>query len=83
MKKEIEPQYFCDVCGKQIGDEELSLVDQTVLTRFVTEQEEGRKCKPYWFPVSLDLCEGCALKAFGIDGSGAQGYNRYSIRSES
>lgn len=76
MKKVIE-QHFCDVCGKQA---EVKSLNYPVI--FHTEQTEGRSVEPYIAQTKIDMCQDCIQKALMLDGYGAQGYNRYSVREQ-
>jgi len=75
MKKEIT---FCDICKK-----ECQVKTEEVQTIFLTEQTEGRGCKPYFSTFKLDICEDCEnrrLKGNAVYGSGAQGYNAFTFK---
>lgn len=74
-KKTIE-QYFCDICGKQAD-----VINVNYPVIFHTEQDEGRSVKPYISQEKLDMCQECLLKTLAIDGSGAQGANKYTLRN--
>ena len=75
MKKTVE-HYFCDICGK-----ETTVIPVSYPVIFHTEQTEGRSVDPYIDQTKLDICEECAEKAFKIHAIGAQGYNKYEIRT--
>lgn len=53
---------------------------------FLTEQDEGRPCKPYFSNETILFCNKCYdkfLKKYPITGIGAQGYNSYKFVEES
>lgn len=68
----------CDVCG---SEKDVIPFDDHVM--FLTEQTEGRTCKPYLEKHRLDLCSCCIDKLMNerkrITARGAQGFNEYSI----
>lgn len=74
MKK---TEYFCDV---HICSNKAILKEHPTQVIFITEQTEGRACKPYFSNEKLDLCDRCAkimLKGFYLHAEGAQGHNTY------
>ena len=73
MKRTIT-QTYCDICKK-----ELPITSVTYPVFFVTEQTEGRPCKPYISNVNIDMCEKCKRAALMIKAIGAQGVNQYTI----
>lgn len=77
MKKEI---ISCDIQGEHNGKIS-SYKNMTVV--FVTEQNEGRTCEPYFDKVDIDICEdhlGNLLQnRVMITAEGAMGYNKYFI----
>lgn len=68
--------YVCDICGA--GFSEQRSVDVPVL--WVTEQDEGRSCDPYYGVETLDLCEACADRVHVVEARGAMGCNTYRFR---
>ena len=71
-------QTFCDVCKEEKIIENLHI--QTI---FITEQTEGRNCKPYLNNDHIDICKECldkVLKGNYLWGHGAQGHNHYSFK---
>lgn len=74
---------ICDVCKgvpRTVGN---TAAPKQVTVTMVTEQNEGRPCKPYKESKNLDLCGSCSKKikhGAYIQGSGAMGYNSYSLK---
>lgn len=69
----------CDLCKKNVTNEK-QLKTLKVPVKFLTEQTEGRSCKPYFTFPQMDLCVECLEKITMVLGQGAQGYNEYRIR---
>ena len=70
----------CDI--KDCGNEK-NVVNITMKVVFVTEQTEGRSCKPHLCDETFDICKECLNKV--LDGKmifayGAQGYNTYYFK---
>ena len=64
----------CDLCGKQASTE---TIKYPVI--FISDQTEGRSCKPYIDYQNLDLCAECKAATCAITAYGAQGLNTYSL----
>jgi hypothetical protein len=68
----------CDLC-----QEPAKFLQQPVPVAFLTEQTEGRPCKPYLTTTAIDLCDGCLQRivdSYPLTAYGAQGYNTYEWR---
>lgn len=55
---------------------------ETLTVKFLTEQNEGTVCKPYFDTVTIEMCPECyekLLSTWPISAYGAQGYNNYEI----
>lgn len=78
MKNVVET-VTCDVCGDEFGEDGFSL---TIPIRWLTEQTEGKFCKPYYQSATIDICEKCANDALRIEAIGAQGCRKYRIKME-
>ena len=65
----------CDICKKQVETQELRIP-----VRFLTEQNEGKPCKPYISMTKMDICDDCLLKCTNIEACGAMGYNTYILK---
>lgn len=52
------------------------------LLGYLTEQNEGRPCEPYFVNQKMDLCITCLEKITVIHAKGAQGYNKYWVKKE-
>jgi len=77
MIKTITTETFiCDLCSKEKATK-MQLVNYPVW--FTTEQTEGRYVKPYISQQKFDACEECMAKIIKIQGSGAQGHNKYCL----
>lgn len=74
MKKTIETVY-CDICKT-----EAECITGKFPVRFLTDQTEGRPCKPYLSFKSIDVCNNCLDKILTLEATGAQGYNQYRFR---
>ena len=73
MRRKIElEEVTCDICHKV---KPCLQVDYPVV--FLTDQTEGRPCKPYIATQSLDICPECATGSLSITALGAQGHNCY------
>lgn len=73
---------ICDVCKSVPERVRDCAAPKQVTVTFVTEQNEGRPCKPYEESANLDVCKTCADKmrqGAYIKGSGAQGSNNYNL----
>jgi hypothetical protein len=71
-------RYTCDVCKNTA-----TKLKQKVPVVFLTEQTEGRSCKPHLTMETLDLCDGCMeriVKSYPLTAYGAQGNNTYEWR---
>jgi hypothetical protein len=78
--KEVVTKYCnCDLCEKEVNDEK-ELQNFTIPVKFLTEQTEGRGCKPYFIKQNFDLCRDCLEKITMVLGQGAQGYNHFWIK---
>lgn len=80
IKEIVTKICICDLCQKQVEDEN-QLEKLIVPVKFLTEQTEGRSCKPYFINKSFDLCVNCLEKVTVVLGQGAQGYNQYWFKS--
>jgi len=52
---------------------------------FLTEQNEGTSCKPYFDTARFDICPECykkLLETYPITAKGAMGYNTYEWREK-
>lgn len=67
--------FACDMCG--VETEEGANFHARLPVRFVSEQNEGRPCAPYFEMIELDLCPGCLDRCVSIEASGACGVNDY------
>lgn len=77
MKKTIEICH-CDLCKK-----EADIIAIKYPVEFLTEQTEGRNCKPYISYQDIDVCEECKSKILVVQGWGAQGFNNYIVKEVS
>lgn len=72
----------CDICGKEAHFEE---IDMQII--FLTEQDEGNFCLPYFEIIKLDLCGFChgdiLLNKDYIVANGCMGHNEYRIAKNS
>ena len=75
MRVEHPDTYKCDVCGKEV--ERARSV--TLPVRWMTEQNEGRPCKPYIASRRFDLCEECLHSVLAIEAIGCMGNNTFSM----
>lgn len=74
MKKIIE-KFYCDICGAEC--ENIKHITYPVV--FLTEQTEGRNCKPYISHTNIDVCGNCCEQILKVSATGAQGFNKYKI----
>lgn len=74
MKKTIE-KFYCDICGAEC--ENVIQINYPVV--FLTEQTEGRNCKPYVSYKNIDVCDTCCKQILKVSAVGAQGFNEYKI----
>lgn len=66
----------CDMCGGDAKNEK-----RRIPVTFLSEQTEGKYCKPYLTYADMELCDTCyeiVIDKQPVVGIGAQGYNRYS-----
>lgn len=74
-------KYKCDICKKELFDfiASVDVFKQKMMVVFETEQQEGKKTKPYFDFVELDLCHKCnkLAKKKIIRAEGAMGYNTF------
>jgi len=82
VEEVITKIYRCDLCQIELEEEGQLMQGLSFPVLFTTEQTEGRPVKPYITRDTFDLCEQCLDEAVTITGSGAQGYNRYYLRSK-
>lgn len=76
MAKIKHPDTFaCDMCG--VETDEGANFHARLPVRFVSEQNEGRPCAPYFEITELDLCPDCLDRCVAIEASGACGVNDY------
>lgn len=78
MARITKETFVCDLCGKEVSEEDY--VSVGLLVRFTTEQTEGRACKPYFSREDLGLCWDCLDKTVVVDGSGCMEHNVYAWR---
>ena len=76
MKKIIEKR-FCDVCKKEINQDNPGILSVNVPVIFYTEQTEGRETTPYLVYEEMDLCLAHYERVFPLRARGAQGINEY------
>ena len=79
--KKIITKYYCDVCHTETDNYE-----EKIQVIFETEQNEGKKCKPYLEENKLNLCDKCKNKIlYGgkyIFAFGAMGSNKYFFKGD-
>lgn len=78
LKMATITKYTCDIC-----QEPAKFLQQRVPVVFITEQTEGRPCRPHLTAKTLDLCERCfqrIVDSYPLKASGAQGTNTYEWR---
>lgn len=71
--------HTCDLCRNTA-----TKLKQNIPVVFMTEQTEGRPCKPHLTTESLDLCDGClerVVDSYPLTAYGAQGSNTYEWRN--
>jgi hypothetical protein len=70
--------HICDICHQPA-----KFLKARVPVVFVTEQTEGRPCKPNLVFETVDICEGClqrVVDSYPLTAHGAQGHNTYVWR---
>lgn len=73
----------CDIRDCNSEDNVKTISMQVI---FVTEQNEGRGCKPYFQNAKFEMCQKCLEKALdgnAVYAAGAQGYNEFYFKSKS
>lgn len=81
----------CDLCKttkSYINDNQYKddFKELNIPVVFVTEQDEGRPCKPYLSNETILLCNKCYekfIEKYPVIAIGAQGYNTYKFMEES
>jgi len=71
--------HTCDLCK-----EPAKFLQQRLPVVFLTEQTEGRSCKPHLTTETFDICEKCMQRivdSYPLTGYGAQGSNTYEWRT--
>ena len=70
--------HLCDICGSPE-----KVYQRTIAVRFLTEETEGRAVKPHLKNHKVEMCDACLeryVSALPLEGSGAQGCNRYRFK---
>ncbi len=75
-------KYTCDInnCKNEVAEKQKQL--QII---FLTDQTEGRGCKPYLTLEKIDICQKCldkVLEGEAVLGTGAQGHNQYFFKTK-
>lgn len=79
MKTEVV-KYTCDVCGKELTENEVFKNIYYPLI-FTTNQQDGSSSKSYIENKHIDLCNECANKTLMIVANGAMGHDTLRIRN--
>lgn len=62
----------CDICKSESNCQNI-----TYPVLFLSDQTEGRPCKPYISLQKIDVCEMCLKDVVRISGYGCQGHNTF------